>query len=317
MEKVIFDSTGNKKHDGNLSTLNRLIGILSCISQGDRPTAKELAQAYEVSVRTIQMDINNRLDTFPIVKDDQHRYGFEYGFSLNRTSLSSDEMILLQLALSQFKEVSDFDKITNSLYKKLIQTNFINPYYIKQEDIEDIDIDSPIIQKLETSIESCNKVKVITSKNEIILEPYKIINIDGYWYLFCKDCKDNKLKTIMISNIKSVEMLHQKFTMDHKNIEKKLNKINSPWFDDADSYEVKVKVHKEVAVYFKQKDFLSSQKIETELEDGSLIITFEINHDEDIDNIIKSWLPHIEVLEPFEFRDRLKNELQEYLEKLD
>ena len=39
-----------------------------------------------------------------------------------------------------------------------------------------------------------------------------------------------------------------------------------------------------------------SQEIEEKLEDGSLIINFEISHDEDIDNIIKSWLPHIEII---------------------
>ncbi|MFW2525413.1 hypothetical protein ACN5O8_06770 [Aliarcobacter butzleri] len=40
-------------------------------------------------------------------------------------------------------------------------------------------------------------------------------------------------------------------------------------------------------------------------------------HDEDIDNIIKSWLPHIEIIEPLRFRDKLKNELKEYLTNIE
>ena len=83
------------------------------------------------------------------------------------------------------------------------------------------------------------------------------------------------------------------------------------------TYDVKVKVYKEIAHFFEQKDFLQSQEIEEKFEDGSLIINFEISHDEDIDNIIKSWLPHIEILEPIRFRDKLKNELKEYLYKID
>jgi predicted DNA-binding transcriptional regulator YafY len=46
------------------------------------------------------------------------------------------------------------------------------------------------------------------------------------------------------------------------------------------------------------KEFIQSQKIEQEFADGSLHISFEVSHDEDVDNIIKAWLPHVEILEP-------------------
>ena len=39
-------------------------------------------------------------------------------------------------------------------------------------------------------------------------------------------------------------------------------------------------------------------------------------NDEDIDNIIKSWLPHIEIIEPIRFKEKLKNELKDYLLKI-
>ena len=37
---------------------------------------------------------------------------------------------------------------------------------------------------------------------------------------------------------------------------------------------------------------------------------------EDVDNLIKAWLPHIKVLKPERFRKRLLNELEEYIELL-
>ena len=79
---------------------------------------------------------------------------------------------------------------------------------------------------------------------------------------------------------------------------------------------VKVKVDSEISHFFEQKEFLQSQEIEEKLDDGSLIINFEISHDEDIDNIIKAWLPHIEIIEPLRFRDKLINELKNYLTNL-
>ena len=50
--------------------------------------------------------------------------------------------------------------------------------------------------------------------------------------------------------------------------------------------------------------------------DGSLLVTSIISTYADIDQEIKSWLPYIEILEPKEYRDKLKNELKHYLEKI-
>ena len=68
------------------------------------------------------------------------------------------------------------------------------------------------------------------------------------------------------------------------------------------NFDIVIKVYASIAPYFKAKNFLQSQVIEEELKDGSLIVSFEVSHYEDADNIIKSWLPDIEVLEPLEYR---------------
>jgi predicted DNA-binding transcriptional regulator YafY len=74
--------------------------------------------------------------------------------------------------------------------------------------------------------------------------------------------------------------------------------------------------YNEIAIYFKRKDFLQSQVIEKELDNGSLIVSFEVSHDEDVDNIIKSWLPHIEVIEPKRYKNKIISELENYLKKV-
>ena len=225
-------------------------------------------------------------------------------------------MIILSLALSKFKDVSDFDKTTDNLLKKLLKPNLNNPYFIKYEDVEDLDFDSTIIQQIEDAIECSAIVEITTKISFKVVEAYKVTNYGGIWYLFARDINDKKIKTFMISKIKSINLTSQKHNFPKKAIEQILQKTHSPYYQDGNSYEVKVKVYKEIAHFFKQKDFLQSQEIEKELEDGSLIVNFEISHDEDIDNIIKSWLPHIEILEPLRFREKIKNELEEYLKKI-
>lgn len=304
------------KHDYD-RTVTRLITILSKFSQNEIVNPKDLAQEFNVSVRTIQKDLKDKLmPNFPIYMYKKGEYRLTEGACITKSNLTNDEMIILSLALSKFKDVSDFDKTTDNLLKKLLKPNLNNPYFIKYEDVEDLDLDSTIIQQIEDAIECSAIVEITTMISFKVVEAYKVTNYGGIWYLFARDINDKKIKTFMISKIKSINLTSQKHNFPKKAIEQILKKTHSPYYQDGNSYEVKVKVYKEIAHFFKQKDFLQSQEIEKELEDGSLIINFEISHDEDIDNIIKSWLPHIEILEPLRFREKLKNELEEYLKNI-
>ena len=297
-------------------TLTRLIGILSHLSNNERLNTKELSEEYNVGVRTIQIDIKDRLTNFPIIKNDEGKFMFGYGFTLNKSLLNNDEMMLVSLALSQFTDVSDFDKLKDSALKKLLNPSTFNPYFIKQDDLEDIDIESNMIEELEEAIKLQNHIDIIGTRGNIIVEPYKIAAYDGIWYLVAKDELDQKTKTFMLSRIQKIETLQNKHKVSQKYIEQVLDKTHSAWFEEGNCFEVKIKVYKNIAHYFKQRDFLQSQIIEEELDDGSLIVSFEVSHDEDIDNIIKSWLPDIEVLEPKRYANKIKKELINYLKRI-
>ncbi len=292
--------------------LTRLIGILSKLSNDERYDTKEFAREYNVTVRTIQKDINERLLNFPIEKDSNGKFKFIDGFTLNKSMLNTDEMMLVSLALAQFYNVSDFDKLTDSALKKLLNPSTFNPFFIKQDDLEDIEINSNWINTLEEAIRYQNNIMIDT----IEVEPYKITNFDGLWYLFAKDLRDEKIKTFMLKKIKKIELLNKKYILSAKQIDSILQNVNSAWFEDGQSFSVKIKVASDIAIFFKEKQFLQSQVITDELKDGSLVVSFEVTHDEDIDNMIKSWLPHIEVLEPKKFRKKIIDELKEYINKL-
>ena len=297
-------------------TLTRLIGILTKLSNGEMPTTKELAEEFGVGVRTIQKDLSERLAYFPIVRTSDDRYTFAYGYSLKDVGLTNDEMVFLHLALTQFEDVEDIDKIKDKIYKKIIHKKFYSPYYIKQEDLEDIDVDSPLVSKLETLIKDKEITRIDFTHTTKELELYKIAAFDGLWYLLAKDRDDDKIKTFRLTDIKKVHPLGRYHKTSNDFIEKVLKNVHSAFFEDGNTFEVVVKVSPEIAHYFQKRDFLDSQKIQEELDDGSLIVHFTVSHDEDIDNIIKSWLPHIEILEPKRFREKLHNELQEYLKKV-
>jgi len=297
-------------------TLTRLIQILTKLSNNERPTSKDLAVEFDVGVRTIQKDFSKTLAYFPIYRDKQHRYYFQEGFSLNRAFLDSDEMIVLNLALSQFDEVDNMNVLKDKIYKKVVTKSFFNPYYIKQDDLENIDTDSKLIEELEENIKNSEILRVVLPTKTVEIEPYKIANFDGFWYLFAKDLSDSKTKTFKLSELKNIKKVYKKHTTPLEKIEAILEKTHSAFYEDGNSFEVVIKVYSEVAIYFKNRDFLQSQKITKEFDDGSLEVSFEVSHDEDIDNIIKSWLPHVEVLKPQRFRDKLLDELESYVKRL-
>jgi len=47
------------------------------------------------------------------------------------------------------------------------------------------------------------------------------------------------------------------------------------------------------------------------------ISVFEVSSDEDIDNLIKAWLPHVEILSPIRLRHQLISELKAYISQLE
>jgi predicted DNA-binding transcriptional regulator YafY len=148
------------------------------------------------------------------------------------------------------------------------------------------------------------------------VEPYKLTNFDGFWYLFAKDIEAKKIKTWMLSKIERIQVSQEHYKTSIKQIDATLNHVHSAWFEDGQVYEVTIKVHAEIAHYFKQKEFLQSQKILRTLDDGSLHVAFEVSHDEDVDNMIKAWLPHIEVIAPKRYRDKVLAEMQAYVDRL-
>jgi len=304
------------KSKSSISTMDNYLKILHKLNSNEQPTVREMAEEFGKTERSVQLYIRKLIDSgFPIY-DENHKYYFSYGFSLDKTILDPDEMILLQLSLSQFSDVSDFDKLTKKIFNKLSRANVFNPYYVKYDDIEDISKDSPLIKELENAIKNNYHIKTKCYNKPKILEPYKIVSYDGIWYLVAKDEDDQKVKTFMISRIKEIDTIEDNYSVSHDRIKELIKNTHSAWFEDGTNFTIIVKVYPQIAHYFKAKNFLQSQTIEEELKDGSLIISFEVSHYEDADNIIKSWLPDIEVLEPLEYKEKIKQELTEYLQRI-
>lgn len=295
--------------------LFRLTDILTKLSNGENPSLQELALEYNVSVRTLQRDIYARLSKFPIIVNASKKLQFMDGFSLNRMRLSIEEMMTVTLSLELIQNKgTEFHKASQNLMNKMLYTNVFSPYYIKPSASESIDTDSFILNSLEEAISSSNWISIGYETGKIItLMPLKIVNFDGFWYLLAKD--ETHVSIELISIIKTIKILSERFHLSE--FEKKLfERVHSPFFTTKSHFEVQLKINPRVAHYFKLKKYLPSQTILEEKNDGSLIVEYGITHIEEIDNLVKSWFPDIEIVKPQEYKDAFERELQRYLEKI-
>jgi predicted DNA-binding transcriptional regulator YafY len=297
--------------------LTRLMEILTRLSNGERLNVAELAEELGVTKRTIQKDFNQRLYRFPIITDGRGNYWFDEGYSLKERNLTTEELLVLTLSLDPLESSEHLAKIGEKLLKKLLASRRIeNPLYIKSEPLQDIDLDAPLIHRLRSAIEENRTIRIFYSEREVMVEPYKIVSFDGIWYLYARECTTRRLKTWLLANIKEVELTPEYFNIDKKRIEAMLERTHTAWFEDGGDFDVVVRVMPEIAHYFKLKEFLDSQEILNEETDGSLIVKFDVTSDEDVDNLIKAWLPHIEILEPERLREKLTRELHDYLDMI-
>lgn len=297
-------------------TLTRLILTLTKLSNDERPTIKELASEFGIGIRTIQRDVYERLTYFPIEKDSDDKLKFIDGFTLDRSTLDNDEMMLVYLSLSQLKGLNNsFETKIDTILSKLLLPNFTTPYHIKTTTFERLEVDSKVVQSIKKAIEQ-NLISSIKIKNqEKIICPFKIVSFSGIWYLLAKDEFDDKVKSFMLSDIKSVNILNNHYILD-KPIDEILSNVHSAWFEDGSSFKVTILVHEVIAYYFKKKKILPTQENLKELKNGDLIVSFMVSHYEDIDNLIKAWLPHIEIIDPIDYKEQITNELQKYLDNI-
>jgi len=293
----------------------RLISMIQILTRDKSVQVADLTEEFGVNKRTIYRDIE-RLSFFPLELRKGVIY-LEESYDIENPSLNNSEILIAELALSAIQGIDETtDKKLHSIRAKLTNPLYFNPYNVKPEGFEDMDMNSAIANKIEDAIRKRNLSKVKSNDIVSLVEPYKVVAFDGIWYLLARDREDDKVKTYLVSHIQEFRASAQVYSSEYLDINAVLDNVHTAWFEDGNSFEVKVKVKKEIAHYFKLKKHLTSQEILKENKDGSIIVTFEVSSDEDVDNLIKAWLPHIEVISPTRFRKRLIGELEAYVRDL-
>lgn len=289
-----------KSHD---TLALRLSMILTKLNSGESFTAKELAEEFNVSARTIQRVIKERLSYIPIEKNGDY-YSME-SYALGKLSF---EDIKNFATLRGIKNL--YPSLSNQFITDILNAKLNSAYLIKNQGFEDISLKKEWFETMSAAIIKKSPISFDYKDKSRIVNPYKLINNNGIWYLLAHE--NDKLKTFTFSKIKKF-----KWENDAESFKPKkefLNQISQNdinWFSN-ELIEVTLQVDNEAKEYFKRKEILPNQKI-IEQNETHFIISTKVSYDDEILKLVKYWIPYIKIVKPEYLKEKMSTILQNYL----
>lgn len=152
------------------------------------------------------------------------------------------------------------------------------------------------------------------------VRPLNIIFMEGNLYLACitDDEFNGGFKFLRINLVEDFKMSGNEFNETEKIIEVRrfLQEFQTPFaVFQSDYKKVVLKTSHQAAKHFLQKKHLPSQEEEL-LDDGKLLLTFYVTDYMEISPMIKKWMPHLLLIEPVEWKEKLTRELELYLAEM-
>ncbi|MBC5629688.1 YafY family transcriptional regulator [Clostridium sp. NSJ-6] len=296
--------------------INRLIEITVILLNKNIVTAKELAEKFQVSTRTIYRDIEVLSSSgIPVYMSKGKGGGISLleGYSINKTILSDSDKQSLIVALKtlqsiKYPEVSSvIDKISFMFNKGELE-NWVEIDFSRwgsnfNEGDKFTYIKNAI---LNNKLIKFSYVNSIASESKRIIEPMKLIYKGQAWYLYgyCRLKED--LRMFRISRIKDLELLNEGF------IRREIDKIevNNAQKENINLIKLKLLFNKE-ALYrildeFDSKDVVDKGNYTYE-------VSMELPESEWIYGYILSFGCNVEVLEPAYIRDVIASRLEKMI----
>ena len=291
---------------------NRLFEIVYILLQKKKVTAKELADRFEVSTRTIYRDIETLSSAhIPVYssKGKDGGIGLLDEYVLNKSIISEEEQNQILFSLQGMRKVRGKDEkdileklsaLFNKEINDWIRIDFSNwNKDDKQENRFDI-IKSAILNK-----------KIITftyynsngEESKRIVEPLQIWFKDKSWYLiaYCRTKLDYRIFKIV--RMREIKILEEHF-------ERELPKEQKEERQNFNNISLELEINKEMA--YRVYDEFENSEI-SKKENGNFIVKVEYPENDWVYGYILSFGEHIKVLLPNRVKSIIKDKLEKTL----
>lgn len=294
---------------------NRLFEIIYILLDKKNVTAKELAEHFEVSQRTIYRDIEDLSHAgVPIYMTKGKGGGISLlsDFILNKAILSQEEKKEILAAMQGLNAVNkiEFNGVLSKLSSFLggdneswIEVDFSN--WDKNNTLGEkfTTIKNSIINKNLISFEYFNSNGKLLER---IVEPLKLVFKGQGWYLYayCREREDNRF--FKLTRMSNINIILENFNRTVPN--KIFSEEDTGYYNEL--IHLKLKIDKKLA--FRIYDEFHNYSLD---DNGDFIVNLDFPSGDWLFGYLMSFGEYIEVLEPFNIRDEIKKKLMYALKK--
>ena len=293
---------------------SRLFRIVYYLLQNGKATAPELAQKFEVSIRTIYRDIDSISSAgIPIYATQGKGGGISIlnDYTLDKSLFSEQEQEQMLTALQGMAATTEEN--SNELLTKLSGLFQINSTNWIEVDFSDWAHRTPQQDTFNIIKEAIFQKRVISfyyfsgkgNKEKRNVRPIRLVFKSKSWYLYSFCLLRNDYRFFKLTRIKELEMLSGTFTQDFTptKIEKQIQVENT--------VAVKLKFDRQAAfrVYDEFTDSI------TEDSQGNLYVQIDLPDNEVLYSYVMSFSDSVEIIEPQSIREQMKKRLQKMQEK--
>lgn len=293
---------------------SRLFRIVYYLLQNGKATAPELAQKFEVSIRTIYRDIDSISSAgIPIYATQGKGGGISIlnDYTLDKFLFSEQEQEQMLTALQGM--IATTEENSNELLTKLSSIFQIKSTNWIEVDFSDWAHRTPQQDTFNIIKEAIFQKRVISfcyfsgkgNKEKRNVKPIRLVFKSKSWYLYSFCLLRNDYRFFKLTRIKELEMLSETFTQDFTptKIEKQIQVENT--------VAVKLKFDRQAAfrVYDEFTDSI------TEDSQGNLYVQIDLPDNEVLYSYVMSFSDSVEIIEPQSIREQMKKRLQKMQEK--
>lgn len=282
----------------------RLSQILARLHQGDAVDKHQLAQDFQVDVRTIERDLGERLCGIVERSADGQ-------WQLTHTARSS----IPAKHLHGYARMSGTEHLfpDNSLRYLLEQLHTPEQQrttHVQAIAHEDLRPRTQEFVQLQTAVEKKHPCSFSYKRKQRNVQPYKLIHKNGVWYLAAEE--GAKLKNFSVALIEGLHVDESSHFFPKRAHQDYIDAKDDVWFTE-DTTEVLLRVDPQVAHYFIRRPLLPQQQ-QRQDSDGSLLVTTHINHIDQLLPVVRYWLPRVRIVQPVTWHDKLVEGLEQALQ---
>ena len=301
--------------------IDRMLSIIIMMLNRDRISAKELAEKFEVSVRTIYRDIEAiNLSGIPVISYPGNTGGFGImeNYRIDRQVLSLKDMLSILSALRNISNTLEFTELDNAIEKidSLIPKQAASSSDIFEEQFV-IDVlpwgygkkRKKLLQTIQKAIQNhiILEFSYRNTKGETtdrLVEPLTTI-FKGYaWYLFAYCRLRENFRLFRLTRIRNLKITDKKFSRKNATYKNYINPTNP---EPAKIVHMVLKFSSKIKT--RVEDFFGEDHI-TENPEGYLIVKVSFPEDDWVYSFLLSYGEYLEVLKPPHIREIIKKKLK-------